>query len=358
MFQVIQIFLFCAAIAIALFYFFFLSIRPFLYFRGVTISRFLEKCSFPTSAFSPNPVLAFFRTGVFQTLASAAIAVQPPPTDREVILTSSGGIALDWVLPSYPDLSATGVLVILSHGLLGRGCVNAMHDLAIRARSAGSLVVLVQPPGVAGTEGVAGVGFKLSAELQAVSEKISERVGSHVPKILIAFSIASIPALSFLPNSSFAAAALICAPIEDLSKILMKRNVATDEFVSAGKIFLRNNGEFATRKWADLIQPALKSETVADFAREFSDKALGRSELAPINDADVLQMPTLFLYALDDPWISFDSVDLLRLIRNENVAVAVTEQGGHCGFLAGFGSRRWVNTAILEFVEAAIRPVI
>ena len=108
----------------------------------------------------------------------------------------------------------------------------------------------------------------------------------------------------------------------------------------------------------DYITPAMEANTVADFTAEFADKAFGRAEVAPLNDVDLLQMPTLFVYSKDDPCIEFESIDLLRLIRNDKVAVAVTEQGGHCGFLAGIKSTRWMNGLILEFSTAAIAPVI
>ena len=346
--------IFCALV----FYFLFLAIRPLVYFKGLAISRLLEKCELPTASFFPNPLLAFYRTGFVQTVAAAAMHASAPRTDREVLTVASGSMALDWVLPSYPDLTARAVLVILDHGLLSRACVNAIHDLASRARAAAFLVVLVHPPGVAGTEGLSGVGLRLSAELNSASEKITERVGAHLPKVLVAFSVAAIPALSFLPLSGFAAAAFICAPLDDLSSMFSRSNCATDFMLESGKSFLKNNGDFATRKWLDLITPAVQASTVASFFTEFVDKAVGKYEGAPINEVDGLSMPTLFIYSLDDPCIDFQSIDLLRLIRNDNVAVVVTEQGGHCGFLSGLQSKRWMNEMVLEFLQGATLPVI
>ncbi len=59
-----------------------------------------------------------------------------------------------------------------------------------------------------------------------------------------------------------------------------------------------------------------------------------------------LAVPSRILFARDDPVIPAE--DLLELACPDALEVVLTEAGGHCGFLADWQLRSWVNGAIAE----------
>jgi uncharacterized protein len=62
-----------------------------------------------------------------------------------------------------------------------------------------------------------------------------------------------------------------------------------------------------------------------------------------------LRVPSRLLIAQDDPIVP--AVDLLHLPDNAHLHVTSSDYGGHCGFVASWGGRRWVN----QWVSAGLR---
>ena len=66
-----------------------------------------------------------------------------------------------------------------------------------------------------------------------------------------------------------------------------------------------------------------------------------------------IKTPTLFVMALDDPFISQDCIDYDVFKKNENVALATTEMGGHLGYHESVWSNElWVMRPCLKFFGA------
>jgi hypothetical protein len=68
-----------------------------------------------------------------------------------------------------------------------------------------------------------------------------------------------------------------------------------------------------------------------------------------------LNIPTLILHSLDDPFIRLLPVTRAALIANPNVTYVETERGGHCAFLEAARNGddgRWAEKTLLGFLQA------
>jgi predicted alpha/beta-fold hydrolase len=68
--------------------------------------------------------------------------------------------------------------------------------------------------------------------------------------------------------------------------------------------------------------------------------------------------PTLCLSALDDPFLPADAVPRAQRAASSAVRFAVTERGGHVGFVEGaapWSSRGWAEETAIEWLDAVIR---
>jgi predicted alpha/beta-fold hydrolase len=128
--------------------------------------------------------------------------------------------------------------------------------------------------------------------------------------------------------------------------------------LAKGKSILKKDADVATSKWPDLIDRGMNAETVMDFHSKFVSAAYEQGEVNSIALIDQITCPTIFFYAVDDPFVDFASVDLVRLIRKAEVATVVTEQGGHCGSFVGLKGRRWIPDYTLDFLISALMPTI
>ncbi len=70
-----------------------------------------------------------------------------------------------------------------------------------------------------------------------------------------------------------------------------------------------------------------------------------------------IAVPTLIISAKDDPFIPVEPFYDLRVTGNPNITLAITEHGGHCGFLAKRCAEHdgyWAEWRILEFAREVL----
>lgn len=65
-----------------------------------------------------------------------------------------------------------------------------------------------------------------------------------------------------------------------------------------------------------------------------------------------LDIPTRIIAAEDDPVIP--ARDLADLARSSALSVSLFPHGGHCGFVAGYSLRSWLDDAIADLLEAPV----
>lgn len=76
-----------------------------------------------------------------------------------------------------------------------------------------------------------------------------------------------------------------------------------------------------------------------------------------IHSVPHIKTPSLFVNALDDPLVGNECIDYEVFKRNQNVAVATTQHGGHMGYGESiFTQRVWVLEPCLKFFNALVQP--
>jgi predicted alpha/beta-fold hydrolase len=100
--------------------------------------------------------------------------------------------------------------------------------------------------------------------------------------------------------------------------------------------------------------------------REFDDRVTAfYSDFASASDyyyraaaarvVDRIQVPTLILHALDDPFIRLTAASRSRILTNPNITYIETQNGGHCAFLADPDATAnddgyWAESTLLRFL--------
>ncbi len=85
-------------------------------------------------------------------------------------------------------------------------------------------------------------------------------------------------------------------------------------------------------------------------AADYWERSSARGFLAGI------QIPTLLLNALDDPFLTAASMPFAEAERSTSLVFEAPAHGGHAGFLDfGCGLRRWSEGRIAEFLEGVVR---
>ena len=67
-----------------------------------------------------------------------------------------------------------------------------------------------------------------------------------------------------------------------------------------------------------------------------------------------IRVPTLLIQSKDDTYIPFDTYSHPALRTNPAIQLAITEHGGHLGFLNRRGYRFWIDEAVLGFFLTAV----
>jgi uncharacterized protein len=87
----------------------------------------------------------------------------------------------------------------------------------------------------------------------------------------------------------------------------------------------------------------------------FADADDYYSSVASSRYADRLNIPTLILHSVDDPFIRMLPATTAALIANPNVSYVETQRGGHCAFLEtpqNGDDGRWAEKTLLGFLQS------
>ena len=113
------------------------------------------------------------------------------------------------------------------------------------------------------------------------------------------------------------------------------------------KYFLRSLRQTVLAK-ADLLEPLIDIPTVLAARSFYEFDNVGTAPLGGFQNADDyyqkcstaqflphIQVPTLLLRALDDPFFVPDDVPYDTIATNSHLTAGITEKGGHMGFVEG-----------------------
>ncbi len=340
---------------------------PYLYFSGTQMSRILEKCDWTTDSFAPT----------LSALLSNFIK-HPVPTsfepmydlakcEREILNAPNGALlAIDWL--DHPEEIAKkyhGIIVLVNHGctqVLSRSIYQYLMQNAHQQDMGCCLVNLQGVNGVQATNASVGTGLSMIVELKAVTERIHQHLGSSFPKCLVSVSIGAIPVIEYLSQDrlNYSSACLISTPL-NLQKWCSDATRATASCITSAKHVVKINADLLST-WN--IHAASKASLATSLSDIFSALHTASSSsvsslynsIEPYSRLDQIAKPLLMFYSLDDESMSFhDDVDLLRLCRNPNIAVSVTEHGGHCEFKS-LNNPDWLGKSVLEYLSISLRP--
>ncbi|KAJ2853527.1 medium-chain fatty acid ethyl ester synthase/esterase 2, partial [Coemansia erecta] len=98
------------------------------------------------------------------------------------------------------------------------------------------------------------------------------------------------------------------------------------------------------------------SSGIMEFTEEMTRKAFGYSSAKELLDYSScknymggIKIPTLFLNSLDDPICIKSLIPFEKIVNNPNLVLALTENGGHIGYMGGTWPTSWVEHPVTEF---------
>jgi hypothetical protein len=328
--------------------------------------------------FTPRP---FLRNGHLQTLAGNFLRRNISLPEPERLLVEVEGSVSSYG-PSYvlchchwqpEEVRAHRLTVILLHGLEGSSNSQYMIGNTARALAAGFNVVRMNMRSCGGTDEICPTIYHSgrSGDVAAVFRKIVET--QKIESIaLVGYSMGGNLILRF-------AGEVASAPPPQL-KALVGVSPLIDLAVSSAALhepqnriyewhFLRNMTARIRRRMA--LYPAIYGSAEVEKIRTmrlFDEHIVARyggfadaddyySKVASSHFADRLNVPTLILHSLDDPFIRMLPATREALIANPSVTFVETQHGGHCAFLESpqnGDDGRWAEKTLLGFLQAQI----
>ncbi len=304
-----------------------------------------------------------------QTFAGQLLTPPAPPSSYEVI-----EVALedgDRLLLHADGVSGTKPVVVLFHGLGGSSESSYMLRLSFKLTALGHPVVRFNHRGCgAGGEALAagiyhaGRAADLAAALAAVGGRFPgaqvQAVGFSLSANMLLKLLADQKAMRALPHVTRALA--VCPPVDlEMCSVALdsRRNRVIDRYYTRRMIATAHAKkrafpagpapEFPRRMTLRLFDEVYTAPRAGFPSRKhYYEAASSKHNLFTIG------VPTTVLAAADDPIIPEASFAGVRW--SSAVAFQLTRTGGHMGFIAArrtrFGDLRWMDLAVVEWVEA------
>jgi len=328
------------------------------------MSRILEKCEWTTDSFAPSFASLFPHTLNRGTASSSPAAYRSMSHEREFLNAPNGAIlAIDWF--DHPEEIAKkyhGLVVLVNHGCT-QNSSQAIFDYVVEHShqlDVGCCIVNLQGVnGVQTNNTSLGTGLSMIIELKAVTERIHQHLGANFPKSLVAVSLGGIPVIEYLSQDkvNYSSACLISTPL-NIPKWCSTNSLPVLRCIESAKMVMKDNADQLTKLNIQAVTKASHATTLSDIfnALHTTNVSSWYNSLEPYSRLDQISKPLLMFYAIDDESMSFlDDVDLMRLCRNQNIAVSVTEYGGHCDFHV-LNRKSWIGLCVLEYLSISLRP--
>ena len=290
------------------------------------------------------------------TLRPASVML---PESREILLPLGDGDAL---VGHYHAAEGDKPLAVLIHGLTGSAAsdyvlVSTQHLLA-----SGYPVLRLDLRGAGASQAVskgryhAGRSEDLAAALKALPDDLTRQ-----GMLLVGYSLGGNMLLKFLGEAAHGiellGAVSVSAPF-DLA--ICSRRILEPRNWFYHRHLLNNIKAEALHPSADLTEEERTliagSRSIYEFDAGFIAPRHGFDGVADYHErcsarryAPDIEVPTMIIHALDDPWIPRAAYDLVDWSKLSHVRLVLTPSGGHVGFHDAASPIPWHDRAIEKF---------
>ncbi|XP_012559199.1 phospholipase ABHD3 isoform X1 [Hydra vulgaris] len=318
----------------------------------------------------------------FQTIGRVLFKSKPfVPYRRETLITTDNGhISLDWIDNDdnklFPDPKTRPTVVVMP-GITGCSDASYVRHIAKESESLGCRVLVFINRGLGKTV------LKTPRTFSACNAEDLEFVLAHIskqypdsPLIMFAVSLGGLIFTNYAAigdhKANISGAFVVSVPWDPV-----KSSYSLEKPVNK---FLYNN--FLTYKLKELIklnwhvfqenicklpyklEDVMKTTTIREFDDVFTAKTFGYPSheeyytessliLKPLEN---IKIPMLFLNAKDDPFSPGESIPLEAIKNNPNMALILTDYGGHIGFVEGLTvrDRSFVERLFNQYIKCLL----
>ncbi|MDE2662269.1 MAG: alpha/beta fold hydrolase [Gemmatimonadota bacterium] len=325
------------------------------------------------SAFEPAPGL---RNPHAQTIVGRIVRRRFEPRYDRVRLDTDDGDFVD--LDVWRGLEAPSGLCLLLHGLEGSAHSGYMVTTSEALAAAGIQAVALNFRSCSGEPNRLPGAYHSGRtdDIERALDWMAARFPG-LPRAAVGFSLGGNALLNLLGREgggrSLVAAAAVSVPYDlESSADALQRGMGR----VYGRRFLRSLREKAREKalrFPDVVAPgAARARTLREFddrltapIHGFRDAADYYARCSAKRFVDPVDLPMLLIHARDDPLAPGSSVPVETIRRRPNLSLALTERGGHLGFVgrgrgmgragARAGARTgWLEETVTRYISRAM----
>ncbi|KAJ1734603.1 hypothetical protein LPJ61_000985 [Coemansia biformis] len=301
-----------------------------------------------------------------------ALSLLSPRFTREVFRLSDGGtVALDWALCQN---HAERPIVAVVSGVTGTSCdfyVRKCYEELARLEYS---VVVVHSRGCAGSRLTTPLPFHcgLTTDYREVVADIRRRL-PQCPLLGLSFSLGANIMTKYVGEEGdqcLLTAAISVGNPYDMYRVIQHLDAQWLSCTRVYDIAILNflKTAFKNNKDAILCAPVgynakriARASSIMEFTEEMTRKAFGYSSAKHLLDDTSCQahlrnirIPMLFLNSLDDPICIQPLIPFEEFRRNPFLVLALTDDGGHIGYIGGVLPKSWIEHPVAQFFQAML----